>query len=121
MQIHVTITDFQESRSIRPRYEVGKDEPVALEVVPGTHSAQLVLTLPDETTVTVNIDPEDLDRVLSFAECEVPPAGWWCSRGSGHEGPCAARQIGDADDEDPTDTHTPWYTRWWRSLSEGAT
>lgn len=23
--------------------------------------------------------------------CTVPPAGWWCSREKGHEGPCAAR------------------------------
>lgn len=22
-------------------------------------------------------------------ECTLPPAGWWCSRGEGHEGPCA--------------------------------
>jgi hypothetical protein len=25
--------------------------------------------------------------------CKVPPEGWWCSRGDGHEGPCAARGI----------------------------
>ena len=25
--------------------------------------------------------------------CRVPPPGWWCSRESGHEGPCAARPI----------------------------
>lgn len=23
--------------------------------------------------------------------CQVPPRGWWCSRGDGHDGPCAAR------------------------------
>lgn len=23
--------------------------------------------------------------------CNRPPAGWWCSREAGHEGPCAAR------------------------------
>lgn len=22
--------------------------------------------------------------------CQVPPAGWWCSREPGHPGPCAA-------------------------------
>ena len=22
--------------------------------------------------------------------CQIPPAGWKCSRGAGHEGPCAA-------------------------------
>lgn len=25
--------------------------------------------------------------------CNRPPPGWWCSRESGHEGPCAARQT----------------------------
>jgi hypothetical protein len=25
--------------------------------------------------------------------CKIPPEGWWCSRESGHDGPCAARQI----------------------------
>lgn len=24
--------------------------------------------------------------------CKVPPAGWWCSREPGHDGPCAARR-----------------------------
>lgn len=24
--------------------------------------------------------------------CKLPPEGWWCSRGVGHEGPCAARE-----------------------------
>lgn len=27
--------------------------------------------------------------------CEIPPAGWWCSREKGHDGPCAARLISD--------------------------
>lgn len=26
--------------------------------------------------------------------CDHPPYGWWCSRTPGHEGPCAAREIG---------------------------
>lgn len=25
--------------------------------------------------------------------CTVPPAGWWCSRPAGHDGPCAAREV----------------------------
>ncbi len=28
--------------------------------------------------------------------CTVPPPGWSCSRGHGHEGPCAARPTCDA-------------------------
>lgn len=27
-------------------------------------------------------------------KCEIPPAGWWCSREPGHDGPCAARSTG---------------------------
>ena len=26
-------------------------------------------------------------------ECKIPPAGWRCTRGSGHSGPCAAVRI----------------------------
>lgn len=32
---------------------------------------------------------------LRKEQCKIPPKGWWCSRGAGHEGPCAARPIGD--------------------------
>lgn len=32
---------------------------------------------------------EDVPRVT----CQVPPAGWWCSRQESHEGPCAARSL----------------------------
>lgn len=28
-------------------------------------------------------------------KCQKPPEGWWCSRDSGHEGPCAARRFGE--------------------------
>lgn len=31
----------------------------------------------------------------SPGKCLVPPAGWWCSRDAGHEGPCAARPIAE--------------------------
>jgi hypothetical protein len=31
--------------------------------------------------------PEDAARA-----CTLPPAGWWCSRERGHDGPCAARR-----------------------------
>lgn len=35
--------------------------------------------------------------------CTVPPAGWWCSRGAGHEGPCAARPDSEGEpDQRPT-------------------
>jgi hypothetical protein len=30
-------------------------------------------------------------------ECKLPPRGWYCTRGAGHDGPCAA-----------------WPTRWTR-------
>lgn len=28
---------------------------------------------------------------LRQLQCRKPPAGWWCSREPGHDGPCAAR------------------------------
>lgn len=28
---------------------------------------------------------------LALTDCGVPPAGWSCTRGAGHDGPCAAR------------------------------
>lgn len=31
-----------------------------------------------------------------FEKCELPPKGWMCSRDVGHEGPCAAREVGKA-------------------------
>lgn len=37
----------------------------------------------------------DTDRFVGdmMPFCDVPPAGWTCSRGKGHEGPCAASQA----------------------------
>lgn len=32
-------------------------------------------------------------------QCDRPPVGWSCSRESDHEGPCAARQVGEMDAE----------------------
>lgn len=51
----------------------------------------------------------DLEHVLSAwqgaeGRCDVPPAGWWCSRTKGHEGPCAARQL---DPQAARDAQTP--------------
>lgn len=34
-------------------------------------------------------------EVEAGSRCEVPPEGWWCSREPGHEGPCAARAVGE--------------------------
>lgn len=33
-------------------------------------------------------------RTTKSDVCRVPPEGWWCSRGAGHDGPCAARRMG---------------------------
>lgn len=32
---------------------------------------------------------------LTRSPCSLPPEGWTCSRGAGHEGPCAARPMED--------------------------
>lgn len=39
--------------------------------------------------------------------CSVPPVGWMCTRGAGHEGPCAAV---------PDDNYVAWlrYAYNWR-------
>jgi hypothetical protein len=29
-------------------------------------------------------------RTARYGQCRVPPAGWMCTRGARHEGPCAA-------------------------------
>lgn len=31
--------------------------------------------------------------------CDRPPPGWWCSRESGHGGPCSARSTDNVSDE----------------------
>jgi len=41
---------------------------------------------------SILILPEDRDLLVS-QECQVPPPGWRCTRGSGHGGPCAAIEI----------------------------
>jgi hypothetical protein len=33
---------------------------------------------------------EVIEGIRALAACDVPPAGWSCSRSMGHEGPCAA-------------------------------
>lgn len=35
----------------------------------------------------ITLNQEDVEP----APCRQAPRGWWCSRGEGHEGPCAAR------------------------------
>lgn len=32
-----------------------------------------------------------IDNQKEDQRCKIPPEGWWCSRESGHTGPCAAR------------------------------
>lgn len=32
-----------------------------------------------------------------MSECKVPPPGWSCSRGAGHDGPCAASPTTEAE------------------------
>lgn len=31
--------------------------------------------------------------VQSIPKCTMPPIGWACTRGAGHDGPCAAIQV----------------------------
>lgn len=45
--------------------------------------------------------------------CTVPPEGWWCSRDAGHEGPCAAREIGEPWDGSLTAPEQAMLDRAW--------
>lgn len=39
------------------------------------------------------MEPNDLLKELKWEaveKCDLPPAGWWCKRDKGHEGPCSA-------------------------------
>lgn len=35
-----------------------------------------------------------MQNSIGNKRCTIPPEGWWCSRGDGHDGPCAARSEG---------------------------
>jgi formylmethanofuran dehydrogenase subunit E len=35
------------------------------------------------------VEPVAVQEIVG-APCELPPAGWYCTRGAGHSGPCAA-------------------------------
>lgn len=41
-----------------------------------------------------NEKPAVLGAPYNLSQCQLPHPGWWCSRGAGHEGPCAARPSG---------------------------
>lgn len=58
----------------------------------------------EDGSCEVYLAPVDLDATeqrgylrglnqASIGTCDVPPPGWVCSRGKGHEGPCAASQA----------------------------
>jgi hypothetical protein len=38
--------------------------------------------------------------------CDLAPAGWWCTRHKGHEGPCAARPLEPTPDDVAALVHT---------------
>lgn len=43
---------------------------------------------------TANRKPPQGGSGTAPPECRRPPLGWACSRGEGHDGPCAARPTG---------------------------
>lgn len=49
--------------------------------------------------------------------CDKPPAGWYCTRGAGHTGPCAAHQH-DVRDDHTTAEAIVWAAAYagWLSL-----
>lgn len=47
--------------------------------------------------------------------CALPPEGYWCSRGPGHGGPCAARSIGFGNDPESKEKRAffaAYYAQW---------
>lgn len=54
---------------------------------------------------------DDLRKASEPAVCNVPPAGWYCTRVAGHEGPCAAvqrtAQIDGGEGEERSNTCRP--------------
>lgn len=44
-----------------------------------------------------------------LGECTVPPEGWYCTRGAGHEGPCAAIQEEPFDKVDELATKISYH------------
>lgn len=47
-----------------------------------------VLDLAEDVLATASTEST---LAACVGECDLPPSGWWCSRGQGHSGPCAAR------------------------------
>lgn len=39
---------------------------------------------------TATYCPQAIRSTVPFGRCDVPPAGWRCTREPGHDGPCAA-------------------------------
>lgn len=42
---------------------------------------------------------------VNGAECARPPAGWYCTRGAGHEGPCASWPTVSRETVEPSYVH----------------
>lgn len=57
------------------------------QVVGGSHEQGAVVRV----TVGKN-SPQISDEPERVILCEIPPAGWYCTRGHGHDGPCAAHR-----------------------------
>lgn len=77
---HVDLASALAPITIRCR--CGRDNEVSLEEV---------------WTIKVQIVPKagEFDRFMgkSPLDCSIPPAGWYCTRKLGHDGPCAARPL----------------------------
>lgn len=54
-----------------------------------------VVAVSNQAKAEMELRLQLLDRELSNLKCQVPPDGWVCTRGRGHEGPCAAHPAGE--------------------------
>jgi hypothetical protein len=61
---------------------------VAIHDEPGTPVSRAT-----EEHIRAQVDAATSHKVAPSEPCALPPAGWSCSRGKGHDGPCAASPV----------------------------
>lgn len=60
------------------------------------------------------LEPDNVDLTVGVEPCDLPPSGWFCTRGKGHQGPCAApppastNRLKDAQIVALADKHFDW-------------
>ena len=66
------------------------------------------LVKPFKDVITESGIPTSADSTV----CNIPPAGWHCTRSGGHDGPCAAIPV--SEHELPIDTKEVSHEEYWK-------